>query len=207
MSILYITSHFPFGKSEVWAINELNSISAHGKEILIVPRSGRGEIINKDALKFRSSIIDLPFFSFEIFLSLSKWCLFRLPTLLMLLCEIKNQSNTIVDFIKGLVVLPKTLKLIEILKSEKIEHIHSFSLTSSAIIASLISYINQIPWSYTLHTSEIVNLSYKKSISYYSSRASFCRTISERTKKDLTQFLDPKLSKKIFKIHLFLILY
>lgn len=202
MAILYITSHFPFGKSEVWAINEFNSICTHKKELIIFPKTGKGEIINEDAIKFKPNVIDLPFMNFSIFFCFSKWCIFRMPTIFRLMYEISNQSNSISDFFKGIVLLPKTIKLTEILAKKQVEHIHSFSLTSSAIVASLLSYITKIPWSYTLHTSEIVNVNYKKSIFYYSSRALFCRTISERTKQDLIEFIGPKLSQKVFKIHL-----
>ena len=56
--IVFITSSFPFGKSEVWAINEINSFLELGNEITIIPRTGKGKIINKDAVKFTPNLID-----------------------------------------------------------------------------------------------------------------------------------------------------
>ena len=68
--ILYVTSRFPFGKSEVWAANEINSLLELGNEVIIVPRTGKGKIINKDSIKFTSNLIDLPFLNWSIFIFL-----------------------------------------------------------------------------------------------------------------------------------------
>ena len=57
-TIVYVTSHFPFGKSEIWAANEINSLIELGNEINIIPRTGKGKIINKDANKFNAYVID-----------------------------------------------------------------------------------------------------------------------------------------------------
>ena len=41
---LYLSHHLShLGKSEVWAINELNSLIELGNEIFIVPRTGKGK--------------------------------------------------------------------------------------------------------------------------------------------------------------------
>ena len=66
--IVFITSAFPFGKSEVWAINEINSVLKTRNDVIIVPRTGKGKIINKDATKFASNLIDLPFLNLKIFI-------------------------------------------------------------------------------------------------------------------------------------------
>ena len=63
--IVFITSSFPYGKSEVWAINEINSLMALGNKITIIPRSGQGKIINQDAIKFSANLIDLPYINFK----------------------------------------------------------------------------------------------------------------------------------------------
>ena len=200
--IVYVTSFFPFGKSESWAINEINSLLEQGNEIIIIPRNGKGKIINKDSIKFTSNLIDLPFFNWSIFIFLLRIILFSPLLFLKLLINIINQSNTIIDFIKGLIILPKSLFLGKILKHRKIDHIHSFSTTSCAVMAFILSSTLKVPWSYTLHTSEILNSNFKRSIIFYSSSASICRTISQRTANDLANFIGPSLSKKIAKVHL-----
>tara|TARA_B110000240_G_scaffold166937_1_gene188500 strand:+ start:9781 stop:10995 length:1215 start_codon:yes stop_codon:yes gene_type:complete len=201
-TILYLTSSFPFGKGEVWACNEINSLIEQGNEVIIIPRTGKGKIINKDAIKFSSNLIDLPFMNWLIFLSLLRNILFNPLSFLKLLTEIIKQSNFISDFIKGLIVIPKSLFLVNILINKKIDHIHSFSTTSTAVVAFILSSKIKVPWSYTLHTSATLKPRFKRSTLFQSRSALICRTISQRTANDLSHFIGPSLSKKISMIHL-----
>ena len=200
--IIFITGSFPYGKSEVWAINELNSLQDLGNEITIIPRSGKGEIINQDAIKFNSHLIDLPFINFPILISLLKNILFKPSIFFKLLFENIRQSNTIIDFAKGIAILPKSLMLAGILKNKDVDHIHSLQTTSTAFMAFILSYILKVPWSYTLHTSEILNSRYQRSIMHQSNSASLCRTISQRTANELSNFIGHPLSEKVVKVHL-----
>jgi glycosyltransferase involved in cell wall biosynthesis len=200
--IVYVTSLFPFGKSEIWAANELNSQLELGNEIIIIPRTGKGKIMNKDAVKFNTTLIDLPFFNWSIFIFLIRTILLKPFQFLKLLIEIIKQSNSIIDFIKGIIILPKSLFLAKILKHSAIDHIHSFSTTSTAVMAFILSSNLKVPWSYTLHSSSIVNSNYKKSLLFHSRSASKCRTISDITRNDLSNFIGPSLSKKVAMVHL-----
>jgi len=201
-NIVFITSSFPFGKSEVWAINEINSLLELGNEITIIPRTGKGKIINQDAVKFTSNLIDLPFLNWAIFIFFLRTILFKPFLFLKLLIENIKQSNAIIDFVKGLIILPKSLFLAKILKSRNVDHVHSLQTTSTAFMAFILSSILKVPWSYTLHTSETLNSRYKRSILFQSCSASICRTISQRTANDLSNFIGPSLSKKIAMVHL-----
>tara|TARA_B110001450_G_scaffold219842_1_gene214997 strand:- start:6041 stop:7249 length:1209 start_codon:yes stop_codon:yes gene_type:complete len=200
--IVFITSHFPFGKSEIWAANEVNSLLELGNEIIIIPRTGKGKIINKDAIKFAPNLIDLPFLNWTIFVFLLRSILLKPFQFLKFLLEIIKQSNSIIDFVKGVIILPKSLFLSKILKHSAIDHIHSFSTTSIAVMAFILSSNLKVPWSYTLHSSSILNSNYKRSFLFHSRSASICRTISEITANDLASFIGPYLSKKIAMVHL-----
>tara|TARA_B100001175_G_scaffold205925_1_gene174808 strand:- start:8268 stop:9476 length:1209 start_codon:yes stop_codon:yes gene_type:complete len=200
--IIFITSHFPFGKSEIWAANEISSLLELGNEIIIIPRTGKGKIINKDAFKFIPNLIDLPFFNWSIFIFLIRTILLKPFQFLKLLIEIIKQSNSIIDFIKGIIILPKSLFLANTLKHSTIDHIHAFSTTSTAVMAFILSSNLKVPWSYTLHSSSILNSNYKRSFLFHSRSASKCRTISDITANDLSNFIGPSLSKKVAMVHL-----
>lgn len=200
--IVFITSSFPFGKSEVWAINELNSLLTLGNEITIIPRSGKGKIINQDAVKFSSHLIDLPYINWNIFIFLIKNILFNPVQFFRLIISTIMQSNTVIDFIKALIILPKSIFSAKLLQSKNIDHIHSFSTTSAAVMAYIISSYLKVPWSYTLHSSSVLNSKYKKSFLFQSRSASKCRAISQIIANDLSNFLGPSLSKKISTVHL-----
>ena len=102
-SIVFITSSFPFGKSEVWAINEINSSMELGNQITIIPRTGKGKIINQDAIKFQSSVVDLPFLNWKILIFLLRIFLYKPLLIFKLLRMNLEQSNSFTDFIKGLI--------------------------------------------------------------------------------------------------------
>jgi glycosyltransferase involved in cell wall biosynthesis len=200
--IVYITSFFPFGISESWAYNEINSLLEQGNEIIIIPRTGKGKIINKDSIKFASHLIDLPFLNWSIFIFLIRTILFNSLPFLKLSVDIVKQSNSMFDFVKGLVILPKSLYAVKILKHKKIDHIHSLSTTSTAVMAHIISSDLNLPWSYTLHSSSVLNSNYKRSFLFQSNSASKCRTISEITANDLSTFIGPLSSKKVVNVNL-----
>ena len=119
-----------------------------------------------------------------------------------ILIDAIKQSNTIVDLIKGLVILPKSLFLVKSLKHKKNS---SYPFTADYFNriygTSTFLYI-RYPWSYTLHTSEILNSNYKRSILFYSQSATVCRTISQTTFNDLSNFIGSSLSEKVVMVHL-----
>ena len=200
--IVFITSAFPFGKSEVWAINEINSVLKTRNDVIIIPRTGKGKIINKDATKFASNLIDLPFLNLKIFIQLLGNIFINPFQFLKLLVDIVKLSNNMSDLIKCLVILPKSLFLVKILKAKEIDHIHSLSTTSTAVMAHIISSILNVPWSYTLHSSSVLNSKHRRSILFHSKSASKCRTISKISADDLSSFIGSTLSKKVFSVHL-----
>ena len=69
-------------------------------------------------------------------------------------------------------------------------------------MAYIISYVLKVPWSFTLHTSEIINSRYRRSFEFRSRSASICRTISKKTAEDLSYFLGPSFSKKVVLVPL-----
>ena len=200
--IVFITSSFPYGKSEVWAINEINSLMALGNKITIIPRSGQGKIINQDAIKFSANLIDLPYINFKIFIFFLLNIALKPFKFMKLLIGIIKQSNTIIDFAKALVVMPKSIFSAKLLRNKKIDHIHSLSTTSAAVMAYIISSNLEVPWSYTLHSSSVLNSKYKRSFLFQSQSASKCRTISKIIANDLSNFIGSSLSKKVNTVHL-----
>ena len=199
-TVVFITSAFPFGKAEVWAINELNSILALGCDVIIVPKKGRGKIVNQDAARFGSLLIDLPFINIAI-TACTMGAFFLRPLFLCRLIKgIFEQSNTFMDFVKGLVVLPKAIFVAKVIKQEKIDHIHSFATNSTATMAYVISSCLEVPWSYTLHSSSVLNSQYKRSFRFLSRSASVYRVISQLIADELSTFIGPRFSKNM--VHL-----
>ena len=122
-------------------------------------------------------------------------------SLLKLLLDIIEQSNSSVDFLKGLVVLPKSLFIAKILKRREVDHIHSLATTSTAVMAHVISLNLKVPWSFTLHSSSVINSKYKRSFFFQARSASKCRAISQIISNDLSDFIGLFI-KKVGMVHL-----
>ena len=168
----------------------------------IVPRTGRGVIINNDALKFQSLIIDLPFINLKIAVSFFRFIVLQPLFSFELILDFVKQSNSILDFLKALVIFPKSIYLVEIFKKEDVSHIHSFTTSSPAVMAFVMSKLLKVPWSYTLHTSAVLRNNCRRSITFQSSSASLCRTISNLTANDLLRFIGNSNIQKIKCVHL-----
>ena len=200
-TVVYITSSFPFGKSEVWAINEINSLMQLGNEVIIVPRNGDLPLVNSDAKKFLESSLRFPIFNLAIAMAFVRITILRPALFGQLILENFKHANTLVDFVKGLVVIPKSLFLAGLLRGKGVTHIHSLQTTTTAFIAFILSCYLKVSWSYTLHTSETLSKSFKRSLLFYSRSASICRAISRGTARDLSIFLKFPLSEKVKMVH------
>jgi len=200
--IVYITSYFPFGNRETWALPEINALINQGHSIIIIPRTGKGIIKHEDAKKLLPNVLDVPFFNWRIAISCLQNILLKPFSLSKLTFAIIKQSNSINDFIKGIVVLPKSLLIADILKNEDIQHIHAFSTTSVAVVSFILSSKLNIPWSFTVHTSENLTASFKRSTFFQVQSACFARVICTKTGDDLLKFVGQEYKNKIKVIHL-----
>jgi colanic acid/amylovoran biosynthesis glycosyltransferase len=202
--IVYVTAGFPLGKAEVWAVNEVNSLIELGFEVIILPRDGDKHVINRDVEKFLSRTVRLPLFNKTIAFTFVR-AIFSSPLLIAkLIKENYAHADTIIDFAKGLIVIPKSLHIGILLRNKKIQHIHALQTTSTAFIAYTLSVCLRVPWSFTLHTSETIlkKNKYKRSLLFYSRHASMCRTISMSTARDLSNFVGLPLSEKVKMVRL-----
>ena len=66
MKIAYLTVSMPFGPSETFFIPEAKEIINQGHELVIIPRSPVGDILNDDAQSLKGHSIKVPFLSSRI---------------------------------------------------------------------------------------------------------------------------------------------
>ena len=201
-TVVFITSRFPFGKSEVWINNELKSLIDLGYDILVAPRSSRGKSVNNYFENYRDRLIVCPLISFHIILYFVIFICSKPKLVIKVLRGIYGQSNKLSDFFRSIMVLPKSFYLVYLLRHVNVGHIHAYSSTSCSVMAYIISEILKVDWSYTLHSSSIINSRYEKSFRFRHQSAKFCRTVSHITKDDLKFFLGDHSSNKIVTAHL-----
>jgi hypothetical protein len=201
-SIILITSSFPFGNNEVWAIDELNNLSHHGANLTIIPVRIKGKINNIEAEKFRKNVIQVPLINISTIYALLKKIIVEPIFIGASIHELSRQSDSFKHFFKNLIVLPKICFLLDLLKNKDIRHIHSYSTTTAAVVAGMLSQRMAVPWSFTLHSSSKLKLANKKSFFYQSQSATRIRTISKISQIEVNNFLGGDKESIIRAIHL-----
>lgn len=200
--VIYVTSRCPFDNWEIWAIREMNSLVEAGLDLTIIPRTAKGKIIHEEALKLEERTIATPFLNLPIVFALIRKVIKQPSDFIKIIKWIISQSNSLSDFAKGLVVLPKSLFISNLLKGKEIEHVHAFSTTSVAVVAFILAHELKIPWSITFHASWVINKSHHRSIFTHLKSVSFVRAISNEVENSLTNYVGLELSRKIKILHI-----
>lgn len=200
--VIYVTSYMPFGHGEVWGIREALALLDAGVDITIVPRSASGNVLHREASKLLSHTLSAPLLNRQILTAFLRTALGRPALLSELISWTAQQSNTVNDFVKGMVVLPKSLYLAEKLQGMGGAHVHAFGTSTVAVLAYVLSRILGVTWSFTLHASSILRPSHRRSFDAHMKSARFARVISRRVATELLAFMGEPYAEKIKMIHL-----
>jgi colanic acid/amylovoran biosynthesis glycosyltransferase len=178
MKLMYITSSLPYGMSDVFFIPEIKHLLSTGHVVIIVPKLPSGILQNREVLKFTPSRLIQPLFSLEILWTAILVLIFSPLVTIQALCTISSLHGGVVNLLRNLTLIPKSLWLAKHVKALNIEHIHATWSITEASMAMIIGKLNNIPWSFTAHRGDIVrnNLLIRKS-----KEASFVRFISNRS--------------------------
>lgn len=196
--LIYITASMPFGPGEEFLVAEANELARQGCELLIVPRSPNGAVLNGDAASLCSCTLRRPLIGPSILARAGLECLrhpVRVARALTLLFRGRGRKGApdrgwaadsgwahsrrvppAAVFIKNLLVLPKSLWLAELARKWGAEHVHAHWARTTATMAMIVGELTGIPWSLTLHRDDVAhpNLLQAKL-----NKASFSRFISQ----------------------------
>lgn len=200
--VIYVTSRFPFDNWETWALHEIEALLDSKIEVLIIPRTGFGEVLGEKAKKILQYTYAVNYINFSILLVFIENIFLRPKIFLKYIKWIVKHSDTFLDFIKALVVLPKSLYIGKRLKGQGYKHIHAFSTTSVAVISYILSQELNVSWSITFHSSWHLVPVRRNSTMLQIESVLFVRTISNLVKVDLIQFVGNQYQNKIKVIHL-----
>ena len=200
--VVYVTSQAPYGNGEIWALHEIQALIAADVDIIIVPRTSAGKALHRAAELLLPRTLNSPFFSLNVLKSLVKLAICQ-PLFFSSLCYwIAKQSNRLIDFAKGIFVLPKSIWLAKQLADKNITHIHAFSTTNVAVVAYILSKMLCVPWSFTLHTSVVCNSRYRRSGNAHLDSAKFARLSSGEVHARLADFMGNAYLPKFQTVHL-----
>ncbi len=173
--VLYITVSMPFGPHEAFFVPEVKEMVRQGCELLIVPRSPSGGIVNRDAETLAPLSLPRPLLSAEILAS-ALGELLRHPLRALKGLGLVSHSRNLRTLLKNLAVFPKALWVAKVARNRRAQHIHSQWALTTATVALLASEITGIPWSCTIHRGDIVD---DNLLGAKLRRASFARFIAK----------------------------
>lgn len=198
MKIVYITARTPLGKGETFILEELLELKNQGVNLLIIPRNPTKKIFHKEAESLMNNSVCLPLINVTIFVKF----LFSFITKAQIVKVIGNifkYSRSVHILVKNLAVLAKGVYIVDIIKHNKVRHIHSHWGSTTSTMAYISSELSGIPWSFTLHRWDIKeNNMLKEKVK----SAKFVRCISEHGKNELFEIIGSGSKDKIQVIHM-----
>lgn len=192
-SYIFVSSYFPYDFKENWISDEINAIP-NDYLIYLIPRS-KGKLKTNET-NSNIKVINEPLLTWRDFgLILQKYA-----QIIKYIRIIFKHSNNLIDFMKRISVLPKALRLSRFFRTQNCKHIHIYNTTSAASLALIIAKENDIPMSYTLHTTGQLSDKFRKNYEGISSNCSFVRCVSETAKTKLGEFLYTSVPKTFLSL-------
>lgn len=173
MKLVYITASMPYGPRETFLIPEARELQKR-VDLIIVPRSPSGRVINKDALDLADSAVREPLLSIRILATAFAFSV-KHPFLCLRALLPLAKSGSLGNFIRNLAVTPKAFWLAEYARANDIDHIHCHWALTTSTMALVASIASGVPWSMTCHRGDIAG---NNLLAYKMKHASFTRFIS-----------------------------
>ena len=191
--IIYILSQFP-EIHETFILREIVALRERGIKVKILSlKPCRDKLIHPQAQEF---IKDTVYGRLSV-LSIVYWVLRRpVKTIDTLLYVVKTYRKSPKDLVKALYVLFESLYFINIIKKEKITHIHSHWATMPTTAAMILNKLTGTPFSFTAHAWDIfVNCN---GLEEKVKQARFVITCTDYNRKFLSHLCRNEESRKIY---------
>ena len=200
--IVYILDTFP-ELSETFVLNEILELERQGKELIIISIGRpKGKIIHPDFFHLSSSVIYLPtsFFRLMVISFAQVAWLIRSPkkyVSFVIKAKTKVRDLSLLRLVKFIFL---SSYIAQKIKYNEIKHIHTHFAGRSTFVCMFVSWLLDIPFSFTAHAADIfIN---PKSLELKIKEAKFVATISNFNKNYLIEnfMLEQSEADKIYII-------
>ena len=198
VNFVYITAKVPWGHGEEFIIEEILALKEIGAKIFIVPRNPKKVIFHKEAEYLIDSSLCLPLINSRMIVIFLYYLMVK-PQIWGIILNLFQHSNNFIILVKNLIVFPKAVFILKLVRKKNVDHIHAHWGSTTATMAYIISKLSGIPWSFTLHRWDIKeNNMLKEKVK----SSKFVRCISENGKNELLEIIGTDFKKKIKVIHM-----
>lgn len=197
MRLAYLTTHFPFGHDETFFQPEVRSLAQRVDRLFVIPVRPR---------RAKSAFGDLG--SIDLYLPAYGWLTWYLavgeflaqPRLVwQTLGQVVRAHSRLAARLKNILLFPKALAMVNVLRRLEVDHIHAQWITTSATVAYIASRILRIPWSCTAHQHDIF---FDNMVREKVADASFVRVISRRNAEHLIERAELGARHRTHVVHL-----
>ncbi len=193
-------SRFPL-LSETFILREMDEVENQGGEIALYPLiCQEQDVIHKAAKKWIPRRICIPFYSLSTLRGAFRVFLRKPLKVLRLLAEIIIWNLPSPSFLfRSLLLFPKSLAAASRIKEDGLDHIHVHYASHSALMAYIISRLENISYSITIHSHDVYDnhVMLKQKLG----RAKFLITISDFNVEYLENLLGEQIREKIHVVH------
>ncbi len=157
MKIVYVTVSFPFGPGEAFLGPEIGGLVRAGHEVLVIPRSPRGNNVHGEgaaACAVREGLLSPGVLGTAVRVLAARPA--RVSAGAAPLVPGRGVSVRLRCWTKNCSILPKAVWLADIAKRWGAEHIHAHWAGTTATMAWVAGGIAGLPWSFTAHRWDIV---------------------------------------------------
>lgn len=200
MKIAYIMSRFPL-LSETFILREMDEIEAQGGEIVLFPMICQDpDIQHHEVQRWIPRRNCIPFFSWEVFSYFLKSLITRPIKITGLFLKIAYWNLPSPRFlIRALSLFPKAILTARKIQEANVDHIHVHYATHPALIAYIVSTLEGVDYSITIHSHDIYDnhVMLKQKLG----KAKFLITVSQYNVEYLSQLLGEKIREKTHVVH------
>lgn len=200
MKIAYVMSRFPL-LSETFILREMDEVESQGGEIVLYPLiCQEPDVIHESAQKWIPRRNCIPLLSLGTLREAVGVFLRKPLKVVRLLTEVIFWNLPSPKFLlRALSLFPKSLVTAAKMKEEGLDHIHVHYASHPALMAYIISRLEGITYSITIHSHDIYDnhVMLKQKLS----RANFLITISEYNVEYLANLLGEQVREKLHVVH------
>ena len=176
---------------------EIRALADYIEELTIIPASPARNA--EQVTELPATVVRLPVASVRTLWGALRMCAADPRSVVRAFRSVILPPAPLLVRLKNLAVFPKALAVAHIVRRERIDHIHSYWLSTPSTVAFVAAQIARTPWSSTAHRFDIYddNLPNVKARS-----ASFIRTISQRGLTDFRKRIVPAYWERSIVLHL-----
>lgn len=198
MKVAIITAEYPFGRGEAFLTDELvHLLKVENLYLFLVPRSPKKTVFHRVPEDLVKRTLRYGLLSIRYIGSCARLlCEAEVRRTLM---DVVRNSRTLRILIKNIIIIPKSLFLVEWARREGIQHVHAHWGATTATIAYTMARICSLPWSLTLHRWDIKE---NNMLQEKIDKASFVRCISASGMQMLSEATGSGYEQKVHILHM-----